>query len=210
MYEIYINENKLILAKSTKIDLSEFKRKDVLVAAYPGKAKFLLNYVDMMEKGNSFRRIVLHAPSKKALTADFESLFTTINAGGGLVTNETGQILFIYRRGSWDLPKGKLELNESKKQGAVREVMEETGVTNVKLKKRLITTRHTYNNKSGKRLIKKTYWYHMVVAKQKLIPQTEEDITEARWMSIKEFESKKRVVFKNIQDVIEAYKQSIA
>jgi len=161
MYEIYINENKLILAKSTKIDLAEHKKKDVLVAAYPGKAKFLLNYVDMMEKGNSFKRIILHAPSKKALTKDFETLFTTIDAGGGLVTNEAGEILFIFRRGSWDLPKGKLELDESKKQGAIREVMEETGISKVKIEQKLLTTRHTYNSKSNKRLIKKTFWYHI-------------------------------------------------
>ena len=54
---------------------------------------------------------------------------TLIEAAGGLVINRKGEYLFIYRNDKWDLPKGKLEKGERKRQGAVREVEEECGIT---------------------------------------------------------------------------------
>ena len=36
-----------------------------------------------------------------------------IIAGGGIVENEERKILFQFRRGKWDLPKGKLEEGET-------------------------------------------------------------------------------------------------
>ena len=52
--------------------------------------------------------------------------FKLIKAGGGLVKNKAGDVLLIFRRGKWDLPKGKLDDNESLLECAVREVKEET------------------------------------------------------------------------------------
>jgi NAD+ diphosphatase len=49
-------------------------------------------------------------------------------AGGGLVYNKNGEILFIFRNGKWDLPKGGKEKREKMKLTAMREVEEETGV----------------------------------------------------------------------------------
>ncbi len=37
-------------------------------------------------------------------------------------------LLLNYRRGYWDLPKGKLEKGETNKQAAIRELKEETGL----------------------------------------------------------------------------------
>ncbi|MBM3413275.1 MAG: NUDIX hydrolase, partial [Bacteroidetes bacterium] len=36
-----------------------------------------------------------------------------ILAGGGVVVNENNQVLFIFRRKKWDLPKGKLDPEEN-------------------------------------------------------------------------------------------------
>ena len=43
-----------------------------------------------------------------------------IQAAGGLVTKDQ-QYLWIYRNGTWDLPKGKLEKDENFKIAAIRE-----------------------------------------------------------------------------------------
>ena len=51
-----------------------------------------------------------------------------IKAGGGLVLNPRNEILMIFRRGFWDLPKGKLDDGETIMECAIREVMEETGL----------------------------------------------------------------------------------
>ena len=56
-----------------------------------------------------------------------------ITAAGGLVQNNEGAFLLIYRRGFWDLPKGKLDLGESIPECAVREVQEETGLQTLDL-----------------------------------------------------------------------------
>jgi len=46
-------------------------------------------------------------------------------------------------------------------------------------------------------------WYLMRCHDQKLVPQTEEDITEATWMSLSEFDKLGGPVFKNISDVLD-------
>ena len=56
-----------------------------------------------------------------------------IIAAGGLVTNPHHEILWIFRRGFWDLPKGKLEEGETIQTCALREVQEETGIHKLQL-----------------------------------------------------------------------------
>lgn len=104
-------------------------------------------------------------------------------AAGGLVKNENGEILLIYRKQHWDLPKGKVDDDESIEDCAVREVEEETGLKNVQLGALIDTTLHQYEEK-GQLVTKKTAWYHMKASSSdKLVPQTEEDIQEIRWVS---------------------------
>src|SRR4249919_1544763 len=91
-----------------------------------------------------------------------------IKAGGGLVKNEKKEILFMFRRGKWDLPKGKLDPGESIEECAVREVVEETGLKKVELKHFLVTTYHTYTE-NGKHILKESHWYNMLSdSKQKM------------------------------------------
>lgn len=104
-----------------------------------------------------------------------------IIAAGGVVENDNGDILFIFRNGFWDLPKGKLESDEDIANTAVREVIEETGIVNVELGKELKTTYHTY--REGKIFVlKETRWYAMKSNDTNLTPQTEEGITELKWI----------------------------
>lgn len=88
----------------------------------------------------------------------------------------------IYRNGRWDLPKGKLEAGESIEECALREVQEECGVEGLKLGRFLTYTYHIYQlGDSG--IIKRTAWYAMShPGKGVLTPQTEEGITEIRWV----------------------------
>lgn len=176
-----------------------------LIARYAGQVKHLHNFVDLAEKGGKYTRITIYHHNYKKLSKDFKGLFTVIEAGGGLVVNEYDEILFIFRRGHWDLPKGKLERGEKKKDAALREVEEETGIEGLELGKKICVTNHVYKNKSGKRLIKKSHWYHMTADKMDLIPQIEEDITDAKWMSMEKFNSRKRVVFSSITKVLDKY-----
>jgi len=206
MYKIYINENTLSLA-DTKTIKSGKKSDNVLIAPYTGKTKMLLSYIDMLEKTDRFDNVILHSNSPKMLLKDFESLYQVIKASGGVVNDGRNNILFIFRRGFWDLPKGKIDAGEKKKAAAVREVSEETGISDINLIKKVHTTRHAFK-KNGKRALKKTFWYSMEAPNQSLVPQTEEDISEARWVHLKEIKKLKGPMFKNIEDVVRFYEKT--
>ncbi len=56
----------------------------------------------------------------------------------------------------------------------------------------------------GKRILKKTNWYHMVAkGKQQPVPQVEEDITEVRWLAPGDFMLVKQNTYPLIKDVIQ-------
>ena len=108
--------------------------------------------------------------------------FTIIIAAGGVVFNADQEILMIFRRGKWDLPKGKLDKGETLEHCAVREVEEETGLNKVEIGVKIITTYHVYKE-YGKHILKESHWYKMKSSKeQKLVPQTDEDITDIKWV----------------------------
>jgi 8-oxo-dGTP pyrophosphatase MutT (NUDIX family) len=133
-------------------------------------------------KPNFHAGIVRHQ-DLAVLRKAFWKHFTIIQAAGGLVENEDGEVLLIFRRGKWDLPKGKLDPGETLEQCAVREVQEETGLQSVTPGDFLLTTYHTYND-YGHAVLKESHWYRMKASvSETLIPQTIEDIHEIKWVS---------------------------
>ena len=128
-----------------------------------------------------------------------------IVAAGGIVENEEQKILFQYRRGKWDLPKGKLDEGETIEECAVREVEEETGLRNIELGELVGVTHHTYTER-GKEIDKETHWYAMkVTGEQNLVPQLEEDIHELKWVSEIELGAYLSDTFPNIVEIVEKY-----
>jgi 8-oxo-dGTP pyrophosphatase MutT (NUDIX family) len=148
---------------------------------------------------------VFFHPDLNELKKAFWKKFTIIKAAGGLVLNEEKKMLMIFRRGKWDLPKGKIDDGETLEQCAVREVEEETGLTKIELLSPLLTTYHTYHEGS-KFILKESYWYNMKVSgKQNLQPQTEEDILEIKWVTTKEAEKLFPECFPSVIDVIKEF-----
>ena len=128
-----------------------------------------------------------------------------IYAGGGLVTNENGDLLMIFRRGKWDLPKGKLDPGEKIEDCSIREVTEETGVQNLQLGKLLLVTQHEYFDKWVQAdVIKETHWFRMSVqGVPTLIPQTEEDITAIEWTKHSDISVRLVESYDTIREVLE-------
>lgn len=128
----------------------------------------------------------------------------TIIAGGGLVLNDKGELLMIYRRGKWDLPKGKLDEGETIEDCAVREVEEETGVSKIELGKLISIGYHEYFDRFlEEEVIKETHWFAMrAKGEQALTPQTEEDITEIKWVSGAELEACLQDTYPNVVDIV--------
>ena len=207
-YKIYINTGVLILKQSADILDSERHAENVLVALYLGKIKELFHYVDLLEKGSKYAQVVLHYDDFKVLKRDVKSIFKIIPAGGGVVENEKEELLFIFRKGYWDLPKGKLDPGEQRKDAALREVEEETGVQGLKRYELITKSKHVYKIGTGKRMLKITNWYRMTAPNQPLVPQAEEQITDAQWLSVETYEGYGRqATFDSISEVIQIYKK---
>jgi len=120
-------------------------------------------------------------------------------AGGGLVYNDKKQILFIYRNGKWDLPKGKIEKGEDIKTCAIREVEEETGVKDLTIKKFITKTYHVFR-RNGKLKLKETYWYEMHTTYEgDLIPQENEGIKKVKWKSFQKTQKALEKSYANIK-----------
>ena len=139
------------------------------------------------------------------LKKSFFKHFNIIQAAGGLVLNKEKDVLMIFRRGKWDLPKGKLDKGETIEACAVREVEEETGISKIKLGKKIMTTYHTYTE-FGKHNLKESHWYNMLTSEEKLVPQTEEDITEIRWVKKEDIKEYLPNTFPSIIDVLASLK----
>jgi 8-oxo-dGTP pyrophosphatase MutT (NUDIX family) len=131
--------------------------------------------------------------------------FKLIQAGGGIVSNHKKEVLFIYRNGYWDLPKGKLDVGETIEECAVREVCEETGLVSVKLGDLLYTSYHTYFHKN-KWILKETFWYTMYTTdKHQLKPQVEEGITATKWATKAAMTRILNKTYPNLVDVIQRF-----
>src|SRR5690625_4246413 len=116
-----------------------------------------------------------------------------------MVSNNQHEILFIHRKGFWDLPKGKAEQGETIEETALREVEEETGVQNLEIIKPLPTTYHVMKRK-GKYRLKVTHWFEMHTDHEgKLTPQTEEDIAKAEWKNKEESQEALKNTYGNIK-----------
>ena len=127
--------------------------------------------------------------------------YLEVNAGGGLVTNSKGEFLLIRRSGLWDLPKGHQEAREAIEDTALREVEEETGLKGLILGKFIRVTDHTYFRNNQWHL-KHTWWYSMTCQNdQETVPQTEEGITEIRWVEKSELKELLQQTYPTIVEV---------
>lgn len=138
----------------------------------------------------------------------FFSKFKKIEAAGGIVVCDS-ELLFIKRHGLWDIPKGKMESNETPETTAIREIEEECGLTGQFLiRKKLIETFHTYEFKN-KSVLKKTYWFLIDFFGEKTTkPQLEEAITEVTWFKKTDVPQIKTNTYSSIIDVLNAFENS--
>lgn len=205
MYKVYINETPLIFSSENSLLRYQDRDPGLLVHHYNRGKKGLFNYIDTLEKSHNRNGVILLVENPQEMFDSFRSIYKQIVAAGGLVFNDIGDILAIYRRGHWDLPKGKLEKNESIEEAAMREVREETGIQNIDLGFHVGKTYHTYSTKKHKRVLKVSYWYHMNSKDIELTPQAEEDIEKAEWVNLENFVTDYLPIYKNIKDIAETY-----
>ncbi len=198
MYKVFVNDKPLFVVPEGESVPPKSELQRINFEANP-------NWNLIRERHDTGKGTVLTGGDE--LWESFRAYFKEIDAAGGLVMNSSGEFLFIFRNGIWDLPKGKLEKDEAAEIGAVREVEEECGITNPIIESHLVETFHTYFHKE-RWILKNTSWYLMRYGgSEQLIPQLDEGITEVVWLSPDNWGVVLENTYGSILDVLEQYQK---
>lgn len=197
MYKVFVNDKPLFLtnevAKETDFQL------------------FLLESVDIEQIivkmfQNKIQKAYLYYPDEKAILKKVKEKIPVCKAGGGLVYNKKGEVLFIFRNGKWDLPKGGIEKGEEIEETALREVEEETGVSRLSINRKLQKTYHVFK-RSGKYKLKVTHWYEMQTDFVGIpVPQANEGIEKVAWLNPEQIQEALKNSYENIKLLFEEEK----
>ena len=200
--KIYFNNKPLFLCDSVDETIQPYIHHDDAVFIDELNTHTVKSMIHEMEQEKVHAGVFFHSDLEELKKA-FYKKFTIIIAAGGVIQNEKKEILLIYRRGKWDLPKGKLDAGETLEECAVREVAEETGLQQIKLISPFTITYHTYHEGS-RFILKESHWFKMKVkGEQQLIPQTEEDIHEIKWVKAGELVEYMTNSFPSVVDVLQ-------
>ena len=198
MYKVFVNDKPIILTDSLK--------KNNNYRVYIFKDIVVDEILHKLKRGNS-KGVNLFCANLEKDWKTFKKHFRVVSAAGGLVLNPKKEILFIYRLGFWDLPKGRIEKGETIEQTSVREVEEECGVANLVIVKPLIITYHLFFMDDIQQL-KITHWFLMNTDYQeKLTPQLEEGITKVAFKNEAQVNDAVQNTYANIKLVLDSYKQ---
>ena len=155
---------------------------------------------------NKVHNVFLYHPDEKLIMKTLKAKIPVVKAGGGLVYNVKGEILFIFRNGKWDLPKGGTEKNETMEETAMREVEEETGVSGLSISKKLQKTYHVFK-RNGRYKLKQTYWYEMQSNFEGTPEgQADEGIEKVEWIHPKDVQKVLENSYENIKLLFEDFK----
>ena len=205
MYTIFFNEKSIVITHLKNITL--FKASKVFAEEF-SEHELKVWIEDFAQ--SDLREIVIGHSNPEAFFLFFQSVFTFVKAAGGVVLLNN-KLLFIFKNGKWDLPKGKIDIGETVENAAIREVEEECGIENLQIVKNIFSTFHLYKSpypKSfGKYILKETAWFEMkCLGDGSTTPQLEEGITEARWLSSEELNLVNENTYQSIKQIILLYR----
>jgi ADP-ribose pyrophosphatase YjhB (NUDIX family) len=179
MHKIYFDNRCIVICSPADESLSDANA----VIFHPASGMDIATLAHMFEVTRSLSKIYIPAEDTDAAYDSLRAEFKEVNAAGGLVRNKRGDYLLISRSGKWDLPKGHQEAGEDISVTALREVTEETGISELELGDLICVTDHCYF-RDGIWHLKHTWWYDMLdTAPLDLVPQREEDISKAAWVA---------------------------
>ncbi|WP_347069193.1 NUDIX domain-containing protein [Flavobacterium sp. WV_118_3] len=197
MYKVFVNDKPLFLTNQI-VKETDFQL-------------FLLESVDIKQVivkmfQNKIPKAFLYYPDEKEIMKKLKAKIPVVKAGGGLVYNKKGEVLFIFRNGKWDLPKGGIEKREEIDETAIREVEEETGVTGLKIVQKLQKTYHIFK-RNGRYKLKVTHWFEMKTDFDGIPKgQIEEGIEKVAWLKPNEIKEALTNSYENIKLLFETEK----
>jgi 8-oxo-dGTP pyrophosphatase MutT (NUDIX family) len=194
MYKVFVNDKPLFLTNQI------FKETDFQL--------FLLESVDFKQLivkyfQNKIQKAYLYHPDEKEIMKVLKTKIPVNKAGGGLVYNKNGEVLFIFRNGKWDLPKGGTDKGEDIEQTAMREVEEETGVNGLTISNKLQKTYHIFK-RNGIYKLKITHWFEMKTDFDGIPEgQAEEGIEKVEWKNPEQIKEALKNSYENIKLLFE-------
>ncbi len=194
MYKVFVNDKPLFLTNQIS------KETDFQL--------FLLESIDIEQLiikifQNKIPKAYLYHPDEKQILNTLKDKIPVTKAGGGLVYNTKGEVLFIFRNGKWDLPKGGTNKGEAIEDTAMREVEEETGVGQLTIGNKLQKTYHVFK-RNGRYKLKITHWFEMTSTFDgELFGQVEEGIEKVAWLNPIEITEALKNSYENIKLLFE-------
>lgn len=194
MYKVFVNDKPFFLTneivKETDFQFFLLESADI--------EKLVVNMYN-----NKINKCYLYYPDEKVILKKLKEKIPVQRAAGGLVFNKKGQVLFIFRNGKWDLPKGGKEKREKMKLTAMREVEEETGVDNLIITKRLQKTYHIFK-RNGIYKLKITQWYKMKTNFEGIpVGQLDEGIEKVAWLNPEQIQEAMKNSYENIKLILQ-------
>lgn len=201
MIKIYVQNKPLFLIDYINSEVEDYLHRQDTIFIDELNVSAVKTMLHELEQPHIYTGVFLH-PKLEEAVASFKAQLNNIIASGGLVHTDQNEVLLIFRKGKWDLPKGKLDEGESLEACALREIEEETGVKNLTIEQPLQVTYHTYREK-GQHILKESHWYLLRAAeKSTLKPQTEEDIDQCIWVPMEEVSGYIGRAFASVADVL--------
>ncbi len=194
MYKVFVNDKPLFLTNQI-VKETDFQL-------------FLLESVDIKQLiiklyNNKIQKAYLYCPDEKEIMTKLKEKIPVCKAGGGLVYNQNNEVLFIFRNGKWDLPKGGTEKGEDLQLTAMREVTEETGVNKLLIHDKLQKTYHIFK-RNGVYKLKITHWFKMSSTFTGTpIGQLEEGIEKVAWLNQDQIKDALKNSYENIKLLFE-------
>ena len=196
---IYIGKKPLVIVKNNQDYASPLTADLTLPRLDHPRSAEIITLVKGLEQGDHQGAMITDGADA---LAQILSLHTIWTAAGGLVRDHERRVLLMFRRGKWDLPKGKLDPEETLEQCALREVTEETGLRHLEIGDKITETWHSYLLEE-RRILKHTHWYHMEFTGSELtVPQIEEDIQDIQWIWPEHLSKYLAHAHSNIRDVL--------
>ena len=204
-YKVFLNEKRIVFVPGTNITLSKLSR---ILTDNSGVGQ-LKAWLQNFENSDQKETVIEH-PDIEKLFQIFRSSLLQIEAAGGIVKRDE-KLLFIFRNGRWDLPKGKIDKGESIQAAALREVEEECGIRNHAIAKALPSTYHLYKSPYkktfGQWIFKETSWFEMKYHESfEGVPQLDEGITKLRWFKPEELDEVLANTYENLIVLINLYR----